>query len=181
VPSIGPKLAGRIHDELDVETLEGLERAAHDGRLEQVEGIGSNRAAAIRAAVGEMLQRRPARRSQSEESDGEPPVELILDVDREYREKAEAGELQTIAPRRFNPSGEAWLPVLHTERSGWQFTALYSNTARAHELDRTRDWVVVYHYDGEDEEGQHTVVTEQRGPLAGQRVVRGREQECRRR
>ncbi len=28
-------------------------------------------------------------------------------------------------------------------------------------------------------EGQHTIVTEARGPLAGKRVVRGREAECR--
>ena len=33
------------------------------------------------------------------------------------------------------PSGEAWLPVLHTERDGWHFTALFSNTAQAHQLE----------------------------------------------
>jgi hypothetical protein len=43
---------------------------------------------------------------------GLPPVEELLDVDREYREKAAAGTLRTIAPRRFNPRREAWLPVL---------------------------------------------------------------------
>ena len=42
-----------------------------------------------------------------------------------------------------------------------------------------RDWVVIYFYDDSHEEGQHTVVTETRGPLTGQRVVRGRETECR--
>ncbi len=26
------------------------------------------------------------------------------------------GKLPTIAPKRFNPSGEAWLPILHTQR-----------------------------------------------------------------
>jgi len=95
------------------------------------------------------------------------------------REKAAAGKLPTIAPKRFNPKGEAWLPVLHARRGGWHFTALYSNTATAHRLGRTRDWVVIYFYDGEHAEGQHTVVTETRGPLAGRRVVRGREAECR--
>lgn len=108
-----------------------------------------------------------------------PPVATILEIDREYREKAAAGKLPTIAPKRFNPKGEAWLPVLHARRSGWHFTALYSNTATAHRLGRTRDWVVIYFYDGEHAEGQHTVVTETRGPLAGRRVVRGREAECR--
>ena len=95
-----------------------------------------------------------------------------------YR-KAAAASLRTIAPKRFNPSGEAWLPVLHAQRGEWHFTALYSNTARAHELGRTRDWVVIYYYDGDHVEGQCTVVTESRGALAGKRVVRGREEECR--
>jgi len=108
-----------------------------------------------------------------------PDVAALLDVDREYRKKAAAGSLRTIAPKRFNPSGEAWLPVLHAQRGEWHFTALFSNTARAHELGRTRDWVVMYYYDGDHVEGQCTVVTETRGALAGQRVVRGREEECR--
>jgi putative hydrolase len=86
--------------------------------------------------------------------------------------------LPKIAPRRFNPSGEAWLPILHTERGEWHFTALFSNTARAHELGRNRDWVVIYFHEDSGPEGQRTVVTETRGPAAGQRVVRGREAEC---
>ena len=108
----------------------------------------------------------------------EPDVGLLLDVDREYRERAAAGTLPKIAPRRFNPAHDAWLPILHTRRGDWQFTALFSNTARAHELGRTRDWVVLY-FDGDRHaERQRTVVTELRGPLAGRRVVRGREPEC---
>ena len=86
----------------------------------------------------------------------EPSVEELLDVDREYREKAAANELPTIAPRRFNPSGKAWLPILHTQRGERNYTALYSNTARAHELGRTRDWVILY-YDGGRDEHQFTV------------------------
>jgi hypothetical protein len=109
----------------------------------------------------------------------EPPVALLLDVDRQYRRAAAAGRLPRIAPRRFNPSGEAWLPILHTEREAWQLTALFSNTARAHELGATRDWVVVYFHTDTRGEGQRTVVTEARGVLAGRRIVRGREDECR--
>ena len=104
---------------------------------------------------------------------------MLLEVDREYRKQAAAGSLPGIAPRRFNPDGKAWLPVLHTHRGDWHFTVLYSNTATAHKLKRTHDWVVVYFYDDEHVEGQHTVVTETRGPLTGRRVVRGRETECR--
>lgn len=107
-----------------------------------------------------------------------PGVEVLLAIDREYREKAKAGELQRIAPRRMNPDGEAWLPVLHTRYGPWHFTALFSNTERAHEMHRTYDWVVVYFSDDDGDDGQATVVTERRGSLTGQRVVRGREPEC---
>jgi len=84
-----------------------------------------------------------------------------------------------IAPKRFNPEGKAWLPVMHVSKQGWHFTALFSNTARAHQLDRTQDWVVFYFYDDQHHESQHTVVTETHGALTGRRVVRGREAECR--
>jgi hypothetical protein len=40
--------------------------------------------------------------------------------------------------------------------------------------------LVVIYYDRERFEGQGPVVTESGGPLAGKRVVRGREAECRR-
>jgi hypothetical protein len=58
-------------------------------------------------------------------------------------------------------------------------TALFSNTALAHELGRTHDWVVIYFGRDGGPEHQRTVVTETRGPLEGRRVVRGREGECR--
>ena len=51
LPGIGPKLAREIHDTLHVDTLQGLELAAHDGSLAAVPGIGERRAAAIRASV----------------------------------------------------------------------------------------------------------------------------------
>lgn len=175
IPGVGPELARRIHETLHVDTLEALEQAAHDGRAETVPGLGPRRAAILRATIATMLAR-PRRRAQQEAE--EPDVATILDVDEEYRDQAEAGRLPTIAPRRFNPEGKAWLPVLHTERGPWHFTALYSNTARAHELDRVRDWVVLYFYRDTHSEGQRTVVTETRGPLTGKRVVRGREAEC---
>lgn len=189
LPGLGHRLAERIHDELHVDTLEGLEVAAHDGRLENVSGVGPRRAAAIRASLQVMLSRgRPRRTGPAMGSDGtvdsapraatEPSVEDLLAVDREYREKAAKGALPMIAPKRFNPTGEAWLPVLHVTRGGLHYTALYSNTALAHQLSRTRDWVVLFFYDDDHVEGQHTIVTETHGPLAGRRVVRGREAEC---
>lgn len=176
VPGIGPDLAHRIHEYLHVDTLEGLEVAAHQGRLEQVPGIGQRRVAALRASLAQMLGR--ARPRRSADLDRAPSVELLLAVDRDYRERAAADRLPKIAPKRFNPGGEAWLPTMHVERGGWHFNALFSNTARAHELGRTHDWVVIYYYDDEHREAQCTVVTESRGRLEGRRVVRGREREC---
>ena len=117
------------------------------------------------------------RRLQHTPTAEEPLVAELLDVDREYRDKAKAGQLRRIAPRRFNPSGEAWLPVLHTQRDERHYTALFSNTARAHKLGGTHDWVVLY-YDGGGGERQATIITSQREPLFGKRIVRGREDEC---
>lgn len=177
VPGIGPALAGRIHDDLHVDTLEQLEAAAYDGRLDSLPGIGDRKLQAIRATLATMLGR--ARRRSARVRNGGPSIPTLLAVDARYREEAQAGELPRIAPKRFNPEGKAWLPILHMDRDGWHFTALYSNTARAHELDKVTDWIVIYFYDEDHEEGQHTVVTETRGPLKGRRVVRGRETECR--
>ena len=176
IPGVGPTLAARIHDVLHVDTLEALELAAHDGTLVAVPGIGERRAAAIRAGIIAMLGRGTGRRR---DAGPLPAIDTLLAIDRDYRRRAAAGDLPTIVPRRFNPEGRSWLPILHTRRGEWHFTVLFSNTARAHELGRTRDWVVVYYYDGDHHEGQCTIVTETHGPLAGERVVRGRESEQR--
>jgi DNA polymerase (family 10) len=182
VPGIGTDTAHRIHEELGVETLEELELAAHDGRLARVRGFGERRVRAIRDVLGSMLSRssrRHARRIGEDAVPDEPvpDVSTLLAVDQDYGVGVDVGALPRIAPRRFNPTGEAWLPILHTDRDGWHFTALFSNTARAYELHATRDWVVLYH-ERDGHEGRCTVVTETHGPLSGRRVVRGREEEC---
>lgn len=173
VPGIGPKLAARLHRELAISTLEDLEAAALSGRLASVAGFGAKRVAGILDTLASRLERAKFPRPASREA----PVSELLEVDAEYRRKAAAGELERIAPRRFNPKHESWLPILHTERGGRGYTALFSNTARAHELGRTRDWVVIYH-DGPEGENRETVVTVRGGPLGGRRIVRGRENEC---
>ena len=177
IPGVGPRLAQRIVETLHLDTLEALEVAAHNRRLEKVPGFSVNKVAMVQAWLAQVLgRRRPEHRAK--EPIDEPPVSLLLQIDRLYRDKAQAGELATITPKRFNPGGEAWLPIMHVSKGGWHFTALYSNTARAHQLQRTRDWVVIYFYDDQHHESQHTVVTEIRGSLTGRRVVRGREAEC---
>ena len=112
VPGIGRELADRLYHDLGIDTLEDLEAAAHDGRLEQVLGFGPKRLAGIRDSLAHRLQRvkPPVTNHRA------PSVRELLGVDREYRERAAAGELVKIAPRRFNPERVAWLPILHTTR-----------------------------------------------------------------
>jgi hypothetical protein len=174
VPGIGRVFAERLHDELGLETLADLEAAAHDGRLETIAGFGAKRLSGVRDSLAHRLGRvqLPAR------IEAVPPVSELLDVDREYRESAAANRLPRITPRRFNPLREAWLPILHTRRGPRRYTALFSNTARAHRAGKTRDWVVLYSDSGTGE-SRHTVITAGLGPLRGRRVVAGREDDCR--
>jgi len=175
IPGIGPALARRLIEQAGIETLEGLEHALHIGGL-AVAGIGKRRKDMIAAVLAERLGRRPPVTI----AESPPPaVSLLLEIDRVYRSMAGAGKLPRITPRRFNPMKMAWLPVLHIRRHGYNFTALFSNSRLAHELGRTKDWVIIhYHRDGE-QEGRCTITTASHGPLAGQRVVRGREDEQR--
>jgi putative hydrolase len=175
IPGVGLKQARRIIHELHVDSPKALEATIVDGQLSNVLGFGSRRVATVRSALAEMLGRK---RWHVRTEQHEPPVKVLLDVDREYREKAEAGKLQTIAPRRFNPRHEAWLAVLHTERGQWQFTVFNSNTSLAHQLGRERDWVVIHFHADSHLKGRRTIVTETRGAMRRKRVVRGREPEC---
>jgi hypothetical protein len=187
VPGIGRELAKLIHEQLDIETLADLQAAAWDGRLSRVPGMGLKRVRAVRDSLagryrgfGNFRWRETEALTQpapSREPVDVPSVAELLDVDREYRDKAARDQLTRIAPQRLNPTGEAWLPILHTERGTRHFTALFSNTARAHELGTTHDWVVIYR-DDHDGDGQWTVISSRFGALVGKRIVRGREDEC---
>jgi hypothetical protein len=179
VADIGPKLATRIRDELGIGTLTELEAAAWDGRLARVPGMGVKRVRAVRESLGGRFHRRPAgfRPGLSLPLEDQPSVELLLSIDREYRELAVRDRLLRVAPRQFNPTGEAWLPILRVERHGRQYTAMFSNSRGAHEAGALRDWVVVT-CDDKKHGGVWTVVTAAYGPHRGRRVVRGREAEC---
>jgi aminoglycoside phosphotransferase family enzyme len=184
LPGIGEELARRLHEQLGMETLEELELAAHDGRLQRVPGFGPRRTRALRDLLAARLSRSLQRDALTEHgalpcaaAPALPDVATLLALDAAYRERSAQGELHRIAPLRFNPLGDAWLPVLHTEQDGWHFSALFSNSARAHRRRMTHDWVIL-HYARDGRDGQCTVVTEWHGPLAGRRVVRGREHEC---
>jgi DNA polymerase (family 10) len=180
VPGIGKTTAWKLHEELGIETLQELEVAAHDGRLATLAGMGPKRLAGVRDTLALRLGRlrKPPPSGPSPSSlPGEPSIAELLDVDRQYREESKAGIIQRIAPKRFNPSNEAWLPILHTTRGTQHYTALFSNSARAHALGKTNDWVLLF-YDSDRMEGQCTVITSAFGSLEGRRIVRGREAEC---
>jgi hypothetical protein len=185
VPGIGQVLARRIHRKLGIDTLEALEQAAHDGTLATLPGFGRSRIQLVQNELQAMLDRSSRQRvkvrrwqqaqpPQTKTPIADPPVELLLEIDAQYRYLAGAGQLKMVTPRRFNPENKRWLPVMQLEKEGWTFNVLYSNTARSHELNKTHDWVVVY-YEREGKQGQCTVVTETRGVEKGDRVVRGRE------
>jgi DNA polymerase (family X) len=156
---VGEKLAGLIQEYVEkgtVELLRDLEEEVPEEKLKAVE------------------------KRKSEHNFPKPvqiPVAAILEIDEEYRSRAAAGKLKMIAPRLMNPEKRAWLPLMVREYKGCKFTVMFSNTATAHKLGKTDDWVVVYYEKGKGE-NQCTVVTEGRGRLKGKRVIRGREKEC---
>lgn len=181
IPGIGPSLAKRIMRILNVDTLEELEQAAYDGRLAKVPGFGKARLHLVQMALEGLLDRKRQVKSWQPTFDfsiqtNNPGIQIILEIDEKYRTLAKEGKLKKIAPKRFNPDNKSWLPIYHTEQEGWHFTVLYSNTHRAHQLQKEFDWVIIY-YQKNKNEGQVTVVTETKGDLKGKRVVRGWEEE----
>jgi len=173
VPGIGSTLASRLVEDYHLETLQQLEAVVRDPRV-HIRGIGPRRREAIGAVLSKRLENQ---RLAMTPGKNEPSVNEILDVDRHYRERARRGELRKIKPRWFNVKQTAWLPVMHERLGRWYFTALFSNTARAHHLGKTNDWVIIYYQADDNAEGRCTVVTETHGPREGLRVVRGREAE----
>ncbi len=169
VPGVGNELARRLREELHITSLEELELAVHDGRLGAV-GVGPKRLRGIQDALAVRLGRLPA----SRKTDDEPSVAELLEIDAEFRKLIErhatVDQDKTTARRRSR--------MLVVGCGGWQFRAHYADTALAHRLGATRDWVIIDFQD-KRRTGQRTVVTETRGPQAGRRVVRGREDECR--
>ena len=109
-------------------------------------------------------------------------TQLLLDIDQEYRTQAAADNLRKIAPKQLNRLGIAWLPVMNKNIHGWHFQVAFSNTLRANRLGKINDWVII-HYSPQGStdnrrDGKATIVTETHGTHQGERVVRGRENEC---
>ncbi|MCB0322949.1 MAG: hypothetical protein KDD69_05225 [Bdellovibrionales bacterium] len=174
LPGVGPELAKRIVDTLAVQTLEDLEIAVHSERIFAVPGIGPRRAAALRAELAEKLKRIPGK---SVPEDRQPPVSLLLAIDRDFRALARRMQLRTVRQRRFNPMGES-APRLERTVGQWRCTAMYSNSPLAHTLKRQGEWVLILYETQDHCQGYAAAVTARNGVAAGQRVIRGREQEC---
>ncbi len=60
IPGLGPKRVRALHQELDIHTLEQLERAARDGRIRALAGFGRKSEERIAAAVAQ-LRKTPGR------------------------------------------------------------------------------------------------------------------------
>ena len=151
LPGIGVHLALRLREQLGISSVEELERAAHEGRLAAA-GIGPRRLERLRAAFAQ-------RRHEAASPIMEPDVAELLRLDDEFR-------------RQHRPL--PWLP----EQAGFRYHVDFCRRALAHRLRQTRDWVSI-RFESAHCQGERLVATETEGDLAGRRVVRGREQECR--
>ena len=182
IPGIGPHLSHLIISKLGIRTIPELQKALKDGRIEKIKGFGPKRVQLLILAVNTYSTklRQKGILSDTEHSslaDTLPSIRVLLRLDYLYRNKAQRNELHMLKPKQNNPNQRSWLPIYHKELEEWHYTCLYSNTAKAHDLDKTKDWVIIY-YEKDGVEGQCTIVTEIQGHLQGKRVIRGREQEC---
>lgn len=177
LPAVGPRLAERIRQR-GIHSLEEVWAAARDGRLRRIEGFGRKRVQAVQSSLAARLGAEAAEHVPVVTAKSQlPSVADLLDIDGEYRLAASRGKLPRVAPKRFNPTGAAWLPILRTDRGGRHFLAHFDNSARSHERGHVADWVVIYCTD-KARFGRSLVLTAPSGPLRGRRVVKGREREC---
>ena len=63
LPSVGHRLAVRLVDDVGIRSLSELERAAHDGRLAALPGVGPRTVEAIRLQLNSILDRSARRRA----------------------------------------------------------------------------------------------------------------------
>jgi DNA polymerase/3'-5' exonuclease PolX len=84
VPGIGKVLAARLHDQLNTDTLEQLEAAAHDGRLKNLLDSATNasRASWIRSSAALAVSRNQRRRISTERLQSQKFWTLIVSIER---------------------------------------------------------------------------------------------------
>jgi hypothetical protein len=177
IPGIGKSIAYAVEQLLGIGEMRVL-RPPHLPAREQLRslpGVGPRAAERLQdeeglASVSEV--RRAGRLAEMRRAmEDEPSIEEILAVEADFRRLAGAGVLGRTAPRAYSPKGPKWEGVLQCERGGWHLRVAWADTAIAHRLDKTRDWIEV-RFERDGRSGVRTVVTE-----AGRRVVRGREEE----
>jgi DNA polymerase (family X) len=151
LPGIGVYLALRLREQLGISTPEELEQAAQAGRLAEV-GIGPRRLQTLLAAFEE-------RRRQSATAIEEPSIAELLQLDAAYRRLVQQQQL----PRPWQG-----------QREGYRYRIDFCRQPQA----RKRDWVTIQ-FQSQQRAGQRIVLTATQGDLAGRRIVRGRESECR--
>ena len=94
LPGVSAGLARRLVDELGVTSLAELERAAHDGRLMEMDGVGPRRTEAIRLQLNSVLNRSARRRARRVRRQ----VVQLAAAERHRAEAAEeAAEAQAVA------------------------------------------------------------------------------------
>ena len=80
-------------------SLEELETAAYDGRLGKIKGFSKRRVKSVIDSLAVILSRTSQHLAKERISGGQtglskqPPISLLLEIDIEYRRKAEAGLL----------------------------------------------------------------------------------------
>ena len=175
LPGLGRRLAERIHDELPP-IRSGARLAARRPPRERARRRAAP-AAAIRREPRGALSRGRLRRSAGTVSRARttppPPVEELLDVDRRYRDGASRDPGCRRSRRSASIRASLAARAAHDARHH-ALRGSFRRTPGPHQLNRTRDWVVLCD-DDRHLEGQCTIVTETHGPLAGRRVVRDRE------
>lgn len=172
LPGVGPSLAAALTDKLRLQSLEDLEAAVARGGLSGLRGVGPRRAAAIRSGLQAAKIRRRRFLSRSE-----PPARRLLALDRLYWRKAARGELPRVAPDRFNPLAEAWLPLMHIESRGWWFSVMNANAGRADGLATAGSDVRIY-FAGQGACERVRLIESVRSGSSIRRRVRGREAEA---
>jgi putative hydrolase len=193
IPGVGQEFAERICRHLDIETLEEVEIAAHDGSLEVVPGVGRERAAAIRVALAALLGRSGEPVPAIED---EPSVDILLAADKQYRKKRDHDALPQTLARSQRNAPPRWFALQETRRAGWHLTIVPADVIRApHIADSTHstthpeisleegnqhepDPVAIFFQNRTRLGGLHFVLTANAGALTGHRVVKDRDPEC---
>ena len=139
---VGPKTVARLHSELGVTSLEELERAAHDGRIRRMTGMGPKKESQILKALDQQ------RRYSSEGLLGADGLAVTLDA--ELAAAGSADGLITLADLRGDlhchtnqTDGRDTIEVMAraAQASGLQYLAITDHSrflAMANGLDETR-------------------------------------------